>query len=120
MPIKIPSLNDSTMPNLPHFRNWEISDTCEIMVSNQNLPGRDVPALKLFPNPTSGILNIELLQDLPAVISLSDAYGKLVYRGDLENSSNTLDLSGLANGLYFVKVQSDSARAYTSKILLLK
>ena len=118
--IKIPSLNDSTMPNLPHFRNWEVSDTCEIMVSNQNRPNKDSSNLRIYPNPSNGIINIELSQHVPAIISLSDAYGKAVYKVKVVSSNYTLDISDLANGIYFVTVYSKSIQDFTTKIVVLK
>ena len=63
-----------------------------------------------YPNPTSGILNLDILpEDARAIIELYDATGKLLLRTNQEGEQNSIDLSPYSNGLYWVKVQSGEA-----------
>jgi hypothetical protein len=61
--------------------------------------------ISVYPNPTSGLLTIDL--PMPTVftyIEIRDALGKLVLKEELKHEKNTINVEGLANGLYFYKV----------------
>ena len=66
--------------------------------------------LKIFPNPTSQILNIELSDDWTSETTLEvyDITGKLVQSHITSNTLNTFDLSHLPNGQYLLKVTNAS------------
>lgn len=59
----------------------------------------NVAAAKIYPNPTTGIINIETTENIVS-IKVYNTTGALV----LESSETTIDLGDLASGLYFVKV----------------
>ncbi len=65
------------------------------------------PSNKVYPNPSKGIFN---LQEAVAHILITDVYGRKVL--ELENSS-TIDLSSLASGVYFAKIN----RSQTIKLI---
>ncbi|MFH2141032.1 MAG: T9SS type A sorting domain-containing protein [Bacteroidota bacterium] len=74
---------------------------------------------KLYPNPTSGILYIEFLfsftQSLKGdslEIQIVDTKGKVVLNNKvmLRNSKYDIDISGLPNGVYFVKIGEQAAK----------
>lgn len=60
--------------------------------------------IKVFPNPTKGILNIS--SDYPSFISYSilDIQGRVVKTGSFQNQ--VIDLSSLSSGTYFVNIHS--------------
>jgi len=64
--------------------------------------------IKLYPNPTNGILNISLPENngKGITIKVTNVIGKVVLENKVINSSNQskLDLSGFDSGIYFVKV----------------
>ena len=62
-------------------------------------------ALIVYPNPTSGILNITKIAD-PKKIAVFDLTGSIIYEGKF---TNKLDLSFLAKGIYFVKSDLNQA-----------
>lgn len=70
--------------------------------------------LRLYPNPTKGLLNIAYSGSEPLQITLYDQTGKLVgtYKGVL-----VLDLSQMVHGIYFAKI-SNSQGSVTRKIIL--
>lgn len=74
----------------------------------------------VFPNPTTGILNIEGFLPGKYSIELTNLQGKLVYHqsGSANEKVNT-DLSRLPEGVYFMKVLS-TAGTSTHKIILTK
>lgn len=55
---------------------------------------------KAYPNPTSGIITIELQQKSKPVYQLSDLNGNIVFEGRFENFSNQIDLSSQKPGMY--------------------
>jgi hypothetical protein len=70
--------------------------------------------LKVFPNPTSGILNIQSEADMETemVIKLIDESGKVVYENRYDKvdagTGITLNLSNLKNGMYFLRINNSN------------
>lgn len=79
--------------------------------------------LSVFPNPTSGALNLKISQSIPsASIVVQNALGALVFERKLENGFTgdvNIDLRAYANGLYFVSLRSPSQQ-YIYKVMLQK
>ncbi|MGP8215012.1 MAG: thiol protease/hemagglutinin PrtT [Bacteroidia bacterium] len=78
--------------------------------------------IKLYPNPTNGIVNAEvsLEQASDIHVEVYNMLGQLVQQAHWDNvlnSTYTLDLSGQSNGMYFVKIISDKS-TITKKIML--
>ncbi len=67
--------------------------------------------LKLFPNPVQNKLVIETTKALDLEIELCDWTGKLILRQHSnEEPSLSLDLSGFASGMYFLKLSNKNQR----------
>jgi hypothetical protein len=75
-------------------------------------------AISIFPNPTSGILNLNAV-DANSSLEVINIIGEKVYSNTLVKGNNTVDLSGLANGAYFVKLNSNNTIT-TKKVVLSK
>ncbi len=75
-------------------------------------------AITIFPNPTSGVLNINAVEANSSV-EVFNVIGEKVYSNILTKGNNTIDLSGLANGAYFVKLNSNN-QIITKKVVLSK
>ena len=63
--------------------------------------------VKIYPNPTRGILNIELVnssEEIDRTIEIYSLEGKLVKREMMETSTKTLDLSNTKNGVYYLNI----------------
>jgi len=80
--------------------------------------------LKTYPNPTTGIVTIELrdIQDKTNEVTIMDAFGKVVYTETFDKPSQflstyTADLSGYSPGLYMITLKSGD-KAGLSKIML--
>ncbi|MCH8318825.1 MAG: T9SS type A sorting domain-containing protein [Bacteroidetes bacterium] len=67
-------------------------------------------SIKLYPNPTNGTLNIDLVNVKATNIMVYNLLGKAVAKVNgvksQLNANYTIDLSTLANGTYIVKIQS--------------
>lgn len=74
------------------------------------------PALNIFPNPTSGILNFDTNNwDEISTISIIDVTGKVInVKYDVNQKS--IDVSNLQSGVYFVKFESND-KSVTKKFI---
>ena len=75
-----------------------------------------------YPNPANGSLNIEInSNDAQSLnISIIDILGVSVYANTLNNVAsykNTIDISNLATGVYFIKV-ANATGAVTKKLII--
>lgn len=76
--------------------------------------------LNIFPNPTTGFLNIEIKEGNLDQFSYSifDAVGKMLGENQL---TNQLDISHLQNGAYFIRITHDKTNEIINrKIILVK
>ncbi|MCK5846227.1 MAG: T9SS type A sorting domain-containing protein, partial [Bacteroidales bacterium] len=71
----------------------------------------------IFPNPTTGIVNIEGTQDAQVIIY--NMIGEVIYENDKAASVTVLDLSSYAVGNYIVKIINNN-EVTTQKIVLTK
>ena len=75
-------------------------------------------ALNIYPNPTTGTLQLNIDQDVVgAEVRIFDYNGKLVYNGKAETASSTLTFEGAA-GIYLVQLNKDG-KMLTKKIVKL-
>lgn len=80
-------------------------------------------SLNIFPNPTTGLVNLEYNLDQAAAmkVTVTDVVGKVVMSRDLRAASGaqrqTLDLGNLSNGMYLLKVDAGN-RQVTRTITL--
>jgi len=80
-------------------------------------------SINIYPNPVSSLLNIDWkeLQDKKANITLTDITGTEIIKTILVNNNTSgsmqLDLSGIADGMYILSVNSTTMH-YTDKIVV--
>jgi len=76
-------------------------------------------ALTVFPNPTSGIINIEgtITDGKNFEITICNNLGKVIAR---VNNLKTIDMSKFENGIYFLKVKSENNDIFKEKIIIIK
>ncbi len=84
------------------------------LTSVPQLPRPDI-ALKVAPNPTSGELQVQLLEE--AVIQIFDSAGQL-QRTLRFQPGDAIDLSGMPAGVYYL-LAKDRAKVYHSKVVKL-
>jgi hypothetical protein len=66
--------------------------------------------IKIYPNPSAGIFYLNLAQ--AGNIRIFDINGKTVYTGKLSGAVNTVNLSGMASGVYFAAIESGGKTQY--------
>ncbi len=62
--------------------------------------------LKLYPNPTTGILNIDLEESIQGKIVIYDVLGKKVMEESIFGNKKNMDVSTLATGTYNISIES--------------
>ena len=83
----------------------------------------DDKTLTVYPNPSTGIVHLTIsgLEGRKVDVSVLNVIGTVVYRESLselnDHYTKTLDLSRLANGLYYVKVEADNASQLCKLVL---
>jgi hypothetical protein len=71
---------------------------------------------EVFPNPTTGILEIQMDDNNPFVVSILDLLGrKLIEQETVSNKS--IDMSNLPNGVYIVQALSQAGKIDQKKIV---
>jgi len=77
--------------------------------------------MKIYPNPTSGILNIDLSEPSTLKMDIYSILGQGVLHEDIENQSHhETDLSYLPEGYYFVVLRDKNGSTATYKISIKK
>jgi hypothetical protein len=73
--------------------------------------------LFVYPNPTVGQAQLQLMESLMDQVQVVDAIGKVVYSASPAAHQHTLDLSTLPSGIYHVEVRSGE-RLLTEKVVI--
>ncbi len=73
--------------------------------------------ISLYPNPATDVLNIALQGSEVNEAVVIDIYGKAALRANVAEGSNTLDISALPAGLYFVQLRAAGSVKATQKIV---
>lgn len=72
----------------------------------------------IFPNPSTGSINIKTSFSEKITIEIFDVLGKSVYRSERSAFEFTIDLSTQPKGVYFLKAKSGNKISSTNKIVL--
>lgn len=64
--------------------------------------------LSIFPNPTSGVVNISISDKVIDKVEVLDALGNTILSVECDNNEVSIDLTKFGTGVYFVKVTSES------------
>jgi len=77
------------------------------------------PTWKCYPNPTTGMLTVEINGNLVDLF-ITDNSGKILEKVDAHNGDKTMqiDLSNYPNGIYFVRYYYGIDQSVTAKIIL--
>lgn len=77
----------------------------------------DGKSIKLYPNPASNVLNIELGIATDYTVTITDVTGKVVYQAQGNGIKASLSLPTLSAGMYMAKVTTDAV-IHTEKLLI--
>ena len=102
------------------YSNMVGSTTLSGAVTNNGL--NKIDALKssknfLYPNPTSGNLNLNLSNE--SIVKIIDFLGKTVYENNKVNAKETIQLQHLPEGVY-IFTYTENANSYSQKLIISK
>ncbi len=76
---------------------------------------------KIFPNPAAASFSLELTKELyHAEIVISNIFGQVAAVHPFDGITKKIDISGLANGVYFVEVFKDGMLFFKDKLMVAK
>ena len=98
-----------------------ISDTLHVIAEKDtaidNVNTILLKSIKLYPNPATTELTIEVLEHGSYSYQITGVAGNLLSGGSLRAGANTIDISRMSTGIYFVHVLADSNRITTYKLI---
>lgn len=105
--IELAARNKYTMPNMPHYKHWNESDTCETVSTKTPFINYE-RSVRLYPNPTNTRINVSCFGGNPQLISVFSSVGENLIEVTPSEPTLVLDVSTLPNGVYFVKIQFEN------------
>ena len=67
-----------------------------------------IAGLSLYPNPNNGSFSIQLDNNMEKNIEISDLTGRVIFKDKSSAMITDVNISELANGVYYVKISSDN------------
>lgn len=87
-----------------------ITITVEATLSNESFLENDqFEELSVYPSPTSRVLNVTGFEGIDSKVSIIDATGKVLIRKTVNVGNSQIFVSRLPKGLYFMRIQNNSA-----------
>jgi hypothetical protein len=74
--------------------------------------------IKLFPNPASGFINIEMPANNGFRWVITSITGQEILNGFSYLENTKVDISSLPKGLYFIEIQKDGRQISVEKLLI--
>ncbi|MCB0429568.1 MAG: T9SS type A sorting domain-containing protein [Flavobacteriales bacterium] len=102
------------------LRTWDLSLDLDASGKTDGIStAESAVQLNVHPNPSSGIFNMELTgDDQMAQVQVMDITGKIVKQLDLNGRQSTLDLTGMKQGLYLIKVKTLTGEEKVQRLIL--
>jgi len=86
------------------------SDSLLVTVTDvTGIPDHLADQIVLYPNPSGDVINIDIENVNNATIEIYNVSGNLIFSKALNSKFAKIDISGLPNGIYIVKVMQDGA-----------
>ena len=106
----------STTPSISNanFTIHTVSHVSNPVLAIQNLSA-SAQHVEVYPNPSTGVVNINLSQDANAIVT--DVLGNRIFAGSLLAGVNEINLSNLSSGVYFISIQSEGIN-YSNKLVI--
>jgi len=125
--IELTALQGESMPFFPNFRLGPIlGSICDTITSSELLPDFNAFAhLDLFPNPTTGLITIQIKSNdlvVPDRIEIKNIFGNLVKKIPISSYQSyfSLDLGFLPSGIYIAVLIDKKGQTYYKKFQVLR
>ncbi len=118
--IMLPTFNLRSIPVFPNYRLGPLSESvCDSLVSTSpDLLLNNV--VQVFPNPTSGILTLQLDRPLNGQWQIFNALGQEVFKQEIINlkQAYVISVDQWMTGIYYYRINDAQGRSMTGKILV--
>ena len=83
---------------------------------------KEQPKLFLYPNPVSNTLHFQFNNQSQATaeINISNLVGEIIYKKQIPSGINSMDISDISNGIYFISATINQQQTLKSKIVVLR
>jgi len=118
--IKLPTVNNFTLPYFPNYRLGSITEPlCDsVMVNIKYETHASDISFVISPNPASDFINISYQEPIQS-LSIHDSLGHLVYiQNRLLSLMSEVDVSRFRAGLYFVSLKRNDGSVITNKFVV--
>ncbi len=68
--------------------------------------------LTIQPNPSNGVFNISISENMESSYSITDGFGRLILEGEIKGTSGIIDLSKQETGIYYFKINSNNNKVF--------
>ncbi|HEU4496965.1 MAG TPA: S8/S53 family peptidase, partial [Flavobacterium sp.] len=93
---------------------------CNVTAASLSAGNLELPALKVYPNPSKGIINISLPETSgTTILSLTDIQGRRILTKETREANETLNIGGFSDGVYLLTIQNGNSKI-SKKIVLNK
>lgn len=101
---------ESEIEDIDEYYNQQIHSLQDVVTGTfGNQKEKEIPktfdATRIYPNPVSSIINIDLGKKMEAEFILYNSFGEEVVKIKLKNAKSTYNLSHLFPGLYHFRIQ---------------
>ena len=101
------------------FNEAIVTNTANTTVGALATDGFTKATAAMYPNPASGVVNLQVKGGLSAnaSVTITDVLGKTVMSAPVTAENTVINISGFTSGVYFVTVQNDNAQS-TQKLII--
>lgn len=127
--VKLPAKHQGlSIPPFPNYRLDSLAtypcDSSIVLIPHDPTPAIEAEGkpqnLRIWPNPTNGVLHFELPNTRHSILFIADVLGREVKRFALSPGQSQVDLEGLPDGVYFVVWQQENGWKNTVGKVVLK
>ena len=94
-------------------------DDINLFHGTVSIPEDSLAAIRIFPNPSTGIISISDPSNVIQNVQVYDSQGRLVYDNSTKQAHQPIDISNFEQSFYFVKIRTDRGLV-TKKVCLVK
>jgi hypothetical protein len=88
-----------------NLSDWTSAITAQ--TTNVGIENYLLNSIKLYPNPANDVINVQCTMYNVQSVEVIDVYGKVINTLNVVENPTRINVSGLANGMYFVRVTTE-------------